>query len=78
MVKHTQALAIKCDIRSEEEIKAAVEKAVSHFGGIDICVNNASAIFPKGVCDHAVLRFVNAETFKTCVFGILQAHLRHP
>ena len=39
-----KALAIPCDIRSEEQILAAVEKAVATFGGIDIVVNNASAI----------------------------------
>ena len=39
-----KGLAIKCDIRDEEEIIAAVQQAVSVFGGIDILVNNASAI----------------------------------
>lgn len=37
-------LAVKCDIRSEEEIVAAVAEAIKTFGGIDILVNNASAI----------------------------------
>src|SRR5712672_794796 len=32
------------DVRSEASVIAAVESAVEHFGGIDICVNNASAI----------------------------------
>jgi citronellol/citronellal dehydrogenase len=39
-----KALPIQCDIRDEEAIVAAVEKAVSEFGGLDILVNNASAI----------------------------------
>lgn len=39
-----QALALRCDIRFEDQVKEAVEKAVAHFGGIDILVNNASAI----------------------------------
>lgn len=39
-----QALPIACDIRDEEQIQAAVEQTVKTFGGIDICVNNASAI----------------------------------
>lgn len=39
-----QALPIVCDIRSEEQVVEAVRKAVEKFGGIDICVNNASAI----------------------------------
>lgn len=39
-----KALALQCDIRDEEQITEAVSKTVSAFGGIDICVNNASAI----------------------------------
>ncbi len=39
-----KALAVQCDIRFEEQIKNAVEKAVEAFGGIDILINNASAI----------------------------------
>ncbi|HEY1725893.1 MAG TPA: NAD(P)-dependent oxidoreductase [Steroidobacteraceae bacterium] len=39
-----QALALECDIRFEQQIEAAVERTVESFGGIDICVNNASAI----------------------------------
>lgn len=39
-----EALPIATDIRFEEQVQAAVAQAVSHFGGIDILVNNASAI----------------------------------
>lgn len=39
-----EALAIQCDVRDEEQIKAAIAKAVETFGGIDIVVNNAGAI----------------------------------
>src|SRR5665213_1048706 len=39
-----KALAVQCDIRFEDQIKNAVEKAVDAFGGIDILINNASAI----------------------------------
>ena len=39
-----KALPITCDIRDEEAVAAAVDAAVDRFGGIDICVNNASAI----------------------------------
>lgn len=39
-----QALAVQCDIRFEEQVKNVVDKAVEKFGGIDILVNNASAI----------------------------------
>ena len=38
------ALAIQCDLRDEEQISAAVKQAADTFGGIDILINNASAI----------------------------------
>jgi len=39
-----RALALQCDIRDDAGVLAAVEQAVARFGGIDILVNNASAI----------------------------------
>ena len=39
-----KALAVACDIRDEEQVIEAVQKAISIFGGIDVLVNNASAI----------------------------------
>ncbi|RYY55232.1 MAG: NAD(P)-dependent oxidoreductase [Chitinophagaceae bacterium] len=39
-----QALPVQVDIRFEDQVQAAVDKAVERFGGIDILVNNASAI----------------------------------
>ncbi|RYD57846.1 MAG: NAD(P)-dependent oxidoreductase [Sphingobacteriales bacterium] len=39
-----RALAIRCDIRDEEQILEAIRQCISIFGGIDILVNNASAI----------------------------------
>ncbi len=39
-----KALAVQCDIRDESQIQAAVDKAIERFGGIDILINNASAI----------------------------------
>jgi citronellol/citronellal dehydrogenase len=39
-----KALPLVCDIRFEDQVQAAVTKTVETFGGIDICVNNASAI----------------------------------
>ena len=39
-----RALPLICDIRHEAQVAAAVERTVAAFGGIDICVNNASAI----------------------------------
>ena len=37
------ALPVVCDIRSEDNVRDAINTSVEHFGGIDICINNASA-----------------------------------
>src|SRR6185436_13322444 len=39
-----KALALQCDIRFEQQVQHVVEQAVAKFGGIDVLVNNASAI----------------------------------
>ncbi|HEY7646524.1 MAG TPA: NAD(P)-dependent oxidoreductase [Hyphomicrobiales bacterium] len=39
-----RALPLVCDIRHEDQLAAAIAKTVETFGGIDVCVNNASAI----------------------------------
>src|SRR6187431_2072992 len=52
-----QALAIACDIREEAQVEAAVARAVERFGGIDILVNNASAIWLRGALDTPMKRF---------------------
>jgi citronellol/citronellal dehydrogenase len=52
-----QALAVKCDIREEADVRAAVDAAVARFGGIDILVNNASAISLTGTLDTPMKRF---------------------
>ena len=39
-----KALPIQCDIRDEEAVAAAVNQAATQFGGLDILINNASAI----------------------------------
>ncbi|KLD62154.1 SDR family oxidoreductase [Dyella japonica] len=52
-----KALPIKCDIREEDEVKAAVAATVERFGGIDILVNNASAIWLAGIADTPMKRF---------------------
>jgi citronellol/citronellal dehydrogenase len=52
-----KALACEVDIRSEEQVQAAVDKAVSSFGGIDILVNNASAINLTGTVETSMKRY---------------------
>jgi citronellol/citronellal dehydrogenase len=51
------ALALRCDIREEADVHAAVEAAVARFGGIDILVNNASAISLTGTLQTPLKRF---------------------
>jgi citronellol/citronellal dehydrogenase len=51
------ALPIECDIRDEAAVYAAVEQAATRFGGIDVLVNNASAISLTGTLDTPMKRF---------------------
>jgi citronellol/citronellal dehydrogenase len=52
-----KALAIVTDIRSDEQVYSAVEQAVRRFGGVDILVNNASAISLTGTLATPMKRF---------------------
>jgi citronellol/citronellal dehydrogenase len=52
-----KALPLVCDIRSDEQVYGAVERAVKQFGGIDILVNNASAISLTGTLDTPMKRY---------------------
>jgi len=80
------ALAIRCDIREEDEVRTAVAQTVERFGGIDILVNNASAIWLRGALDTPMKRFdlmqqVNARgTFlcaQACLPHLLQSANPH-
>ena len=44
-----KCLPVQCDLRDENSVKNAMEQAVQKFGGIDILVNNASAISLTGL-----------------------------
>jgi len=66
-----KALAVRCDVRDEAEIAAAVAAAVERFGGIDVLVNNASAIFLAGTVETPMKRYdlmhqVNARGTFAC------------
>ncbi|PZO06666.1 MAG: short chain dehydrogenase [Lysobacteraceae bacterium] len=50
-------LGLQCDIREEDQVAAAVAATVARFGGIDILVNNASAIWLKGALETPMKRF---------------------
>ncbi|MBI3181110.1 MAG: NAD(P)-dependent oxidoreductase [Myxococcales bacterium] len=81
-----KALALEVDIRFEEQISRAVARTVEEFGGIDICVNNASAISLTGTLETPMKKFdlmhqVNARgTFATsqaCLPWLLRAKNPH-
>ena len=52
-----KALPVICDIRDEENVREAVNLGVDKFGGIDICINNASAIQLTGTLLTDMKRF---------------------
>lgn len=71
-----QAMAVECDVRDEGQVQQAVLQAVARFGGIDVLVNNASAIYLAGTVATPMKRYdlmhqVNARgTFlcsQTCI-----------
>ena len=81
-----RAIALRCDIRDEAQVQAAVAATVDAFGGIDVLVNNASAIWLRGTLDTPMKRFdlmheVNARgTFlctQTCLPHLLRARNPH-
>lgn len=52
-----KALPIACDIRSEQSVKESIDKVVQTFGGIDILINNASAINLIGTIDQSMKKY---------------------
>ncbi len=67
-----RALAVATDIRFDEQVEAAVSKAVERFGGIDILVNNASAIHLAGTLAMPMKRYdlmfdINARGSFLCI-----------
>lgn len=81
-----RALPLVCDIRFEDQVEQAVARTVEHFGGIDICVNNASAISLTPIDQTEMKRFdlmmgINTRgTFlvtKTCLPHLRRAENPH-
>ena len=60
-----RALPLQVDIRDEETVFAAVKQAVEAFGGIDILVNNASAISLTGTLATPIKRYDLMQTINT-------------
>lgn len=52
-----KALPVLCDIRDDAQIDHAVDQAIERFGGIDICINNASAISLTGTLQTEPKRY---------------------
>ncbi len=52
-----KALALQVDIRDEDQVTTAAAQAAEHFGGIDIVINNASAIWLAGTADTPMKRY---------------------
>ncbi len=52
-----KGVAVVGDVRNEEDVQRAVDTAVEHFGGVDICVNNASAIATEPTEELAAKKF---------------------
>ncbi|MBY0512121.1 MAG: NAD(P)-dependent oxidoreductase [Rhodospirillaceae bacterium] len=81
-----KALALQVDIRDENQVTEAVAKAAAHFGGIDVLVNNASAVNVGGTLEMSMKRYdlmhqVNARgTFlcsQKCLPYLLKAENPH-
>ncbi len=73
-----KALPLACDIRDPEAVAEAVGKAVETFGGIDIVVNNASAISPTPTAQTPVKRWdLMHEVNVRGTFVVTQACLPH-
>jgi citronellol/citronellal dehydrogenase len=81
-----KALPVIVDVREPESVQTAVDAAVERFGGIDICVNNASAIQLTGTLATDYRRYdlmnqVNARgtfvTTRTCLPHLLKASNPH-
>ena len=73
-----KALALQVDIREESEVHAAVAQAVERFGGIDILVNNASAIWLAGTEGTPMKRYDLMYQVNTRgTFMVTQACLPH-
>jgi citronellol/citronellal dehydrogenase len=81
-----QELPLVVDVRDHEIVEKAAATAAEHFGGIDICINNASAIFLAGTAETPMKRFdlmhqVNVRgtyvTSRACLPYLLKAENPH-
>src|SRR5579859_4303612 len=78
-----RALPLAMDVREEESVDAAMQQGAAHFGGIDILVNNASAIWLASTADTPMKRYdlmqaVNARGTFLCSQKALPFLLKSP
>jgi NAD(P)-dependent dehydrogenase (short-subunit alcohol dehydrogenase family) len=72
------AVAVVGDVRSQDDVERAAQTAVEKFGGIDICINNASAMAQTGTLELARKKFELMSDINVAgTFGLTQACLPH-
>ena len=81
-----KAFPVLCDVRYEDQLETAVKNGADHFGSIDICVNNASAIQLTNTLQTDMKRYdlmnqINARgtflTSKKCIPYLLKSENPH-
>ncbi|CAG5134577.1 unnamed protein product, partial [Candidula unifasciata] len=80
--KGGKAFAVKCDVRSESDIKSTVEKCLETFGHLDVAVYNAGAVLWKKVIETPLRRWdlmneVNARGSYCMIQEVLPNMLEH-
>jgi citronellol/citronellal dehydrogenase len=76
-----RAIAVKCDVSNEDEVRAMVDAALSEFGRIDVLVNNAAILFPHELLDMPAKRWrvtieVNTTGSFLCTKHVAPAMIR--
>lgn len=71
-----RALAVKTDVTNEEEVAALVQQTIETFGRVDILVNNAAVLVPRGILDLPTRHFdlhyrVNLKGPILCIRAVL-------
>ncbi len=64
----SDAIAIKCDISDEKQVKIMIEKTIKKFGKVDILINNAGVVFDASLKDKTVDQW--QKTLSTNLLGV--------
>ena len=74
--EHARAIAVPCDVADENQVDAAVARAVAEFGGVDILINNAGLHLTKYNQPFSVLSRADVrELFDVNVVGVINCTL---